>query len=337
MSEPSSDLAVVIPAFRSKYLGEALASLAAQTDRAFTVYVCDDASPERLDEVVANYSKCLDLRYVRFETNLGGKDLVGQWERSVRCTGKEPWIWLFSDDDIAEDDCVRSFRQSVAGSSSPCDLWRFDLTFIDAEGGTFLRAPPHPAFETAAAFFEAYITCQDRRQWRAADHIFSRAVYERSGGFVSFPRAIYSDHATWLKFSLTTGVRTVPGPRVRWRSYGGNVTTAAYHAKTHVTSALYAFSEWLREYADNLQLSPRDYYRELLRDHFFVSIAMLTYDRDLFTQSLAYANHHWPDRRLRNLQVSLRNYVRDLARATPGIRRLQGFSLRPQDRTPATN
>jgi glycosyltransferase involved in cell wall biosynthesis len=47
MSAP--ELAIIVPAFRVRFLERTLQSLAAQTDRRFRVYVGDDASPEPVE------------------------------------------------------------------------------------------------------------------------------------------------------------------------------------------------------------------------------------------------------------------------------------------------
>ena len=44
-------LAIVIPAYKAAFLGRTLASIAAQTDRHFVVYVGDDASPHDLADL----------------------------------------------------------------------------------------------------------------------------------------------------------------------------------------------------------------------------------------------------------------------------------------------
>ena len=101
-------LAIVIPAYKAKYLREALQAIAAQTDQRFQVYLGDDCSPEPVAEVVREFSHSMRIVYHRFDDNLGGKSLVQQWERCLRLT-REPWIWLFSDDDFMDSHCVAAF------------------------------------------------------------------------------------------------------------------------------------------------------------------------------------------------------------------------------------
>lgn len=64
---------------------QTLDSVAAQTDKDFTVYIGDDASPHDLKNIVYLYQDKLDIVYYRFETNLGGQDLPGHWNDALIC------------------------------------------------------------------------------------------------------------------------------------------------------------------------------------------------------------------------------------------------------------
>ena len=100
--EKQNNLAIVIPAYKSTFLAAALDSIAAQTSLDFTLYIGDDCSPNHLGAIVDRYRDRINLVYHRFDTNLGGKDLVAQWERCIDMSQGEEWIWLFSDDDVME-------------------------------------------------------------------------------------------------------------------------------------------------------------------------------------------------------------------------------------------
>ena len=98
-------VAIIIPAYKQRFLNETLASIAKQTCNDFKVYIGDDASPEDLHPIVSAYEGKMDLLYHRFEENMGRTDLVGHWERCMALSD-EPLIWLFSDDDMMPADGV---------------------------------------------------------------------------------------------------------------------------------------------------------------------------------------------------------------------------------------
>lgn len=214
----SQPLAVILPAFRARHLEAALESLARQTDQRFKLYVGDDCSPESLESIVAKFADRMSIEYRRFERNLGGSDLIAHWHRCIALSQEEPWIWVFSDDDLASPECVAAFLESVESGETATQLHRFQMDFIDDAGTVYFRPKPHPAFETIAELTMALLL-DERRAWRAPDHVFSRRVYEETGGFVSLPKGIYSDYATWQKFAKRGGVKTIPDARVCWRHH----------------------------------------------------------------------------------------------------------------------
>lgn len=99
-------MAIVIPAYKGRFLKKTLDSIAVQAHKdEFVLYIGDDASPERLDKIVESYQNKVNLVYHRFSENMGGKDLVAHWERCIQLSA-EPFIWLFSDDDLMPADGV---------------------------------------------------------------------------------------------------------------------------------------------------------------------------------------------------------------------------------------
>ena len=63
-------VAVIIPAYKSRFLQQTLDSMVVQTNQDFTVYIGDDASPHDLKNIVSLYQGKLDIVYHRFEINL---------------------------------------------------------------------------------------------------------------------------------------------------------------------------------------------------------------------------------------------------------------------------
>ena len=62
--------------------------------------------------------------------NLGKKDLIAQWNRSVRLSN-EKWVWLLSDDDIADPECVKYFYNALETTEEKFSVYRFNTILID--------------------------------------------------------------------------------------------------------------------------------------------------------------------------------------------------------------
>ena len=113
---------------------DSLNSLAKQTNKNFNIYVGDDCSPSDIKSICDKYHHQLSIDYYRFDNNLGGTNLVQQWERCVDRIKDEKWIWVFSDDDVAEEACVAKFYQAITETTGYYDVYRFNTCVIDAHG-----------------------------------------------------------------------------------------------------------------------------------------------------------------------------------------------------------
>ena len=103
-------LAIVIPAFKIRFLSQTLDSIARQSCKDFTLYIGDDNSPDDIYSVVREYEDVIDIVYKKFPENLGSKDLLSHWERCIDMA-LEPYIFFFSDDDIMPFDIVSRFYE----------------------------------------------------------------------------------------------------------------------------------------------------------------------------------------------------------------------------------
>ena len=255
-------LAIVIPAHRITYLEQTLASLAAQTDRRFTVYVGDDASPDDLGALCYAYSEKLQLHYQRFQTNLGRHDLVGQWSRCVRwCV--EPWVWLLGDDDLLEPGCVAAFHAAFQVHPD-IELFHFNVRRIDAQGHVLCDEPSFPPILSSREFVRG--RCLDRLSSYAPEYVFRRATFDTMGGFETFPLAWCTDDATWAKLAMSRGIHTISGPRVRWRLSGANLSSPNPATRASKVEAALRYVEWLSYRCAAWPKGPADPSDEELRD-----------------------------------------------------------------------
>lgn len=215
-------LAIIIPAYKATFLPAVLDSIAAQTCKDFTLYVGDDCSPEPIGNIVEPYRGKIELVYQRFDTNLGGKDLVAQWERCIAMSQKEPYIWLFSDDDVMEPNCVEELFRQIENTKGVYNLYHFNVDVIDERGAFKFRDQNYPAVLSAYHFYRGKNSM--RLSAFAVENVFSRKVYERFGGFMKYDLAWGSDIATWIVFCGEKGMCTVPHARIKWRQSSQNIS-----------------------------------------------------------------------------------------------------------------
>ena len=248
------NLAVVIPAYKRTFFARTLASLAAQTHRNFRVYIGDDCSPEGLEAIVDEFRPQFDIRYTRFSTNVGSNNLVGQWTRCMTLLGDEDWVWFFSDDDLATPNCVAALRALQAKTDG--EVYRFNTSTIDSDDREIGPTVGGPDFESSASM--AFHLLHGRRGNSMPDHVFSRAVYERCGGFVHTPFAQGADWATSILFSQQKGMHIVQDGLVKWRKAGTSVSANVSKKRAQTMRGHYAFIAWLLTHFKTLRHAPVD-------------------------------------------------------------------------------
>ena len=215
-------LAIIIPAYKASFLPAALDSIAAQTCKDFTLYVGDDCSPEPIGDIANQYRDKVELVYQRFDTNLGGKDLVAQWERCIAMSQYEPYIWLFSDDDVMEPNCVEELLKTIDATQRIYDLYHFDAKEINEEGTVTRTLPEYPQVLNAYDYYKGKTSGIYRSY--VVENVFSRKIFEQAGGFKNFDLAWGSDVATWCIFCGNKGMYKIPEAHVLWRRSSQNIT-----------------------------------------------------------------------------------------------------------------
>lgn len=240
-------LAIIIPAYKATFLRAALDSIAAQTCQDFTLYIGDDCSPYQLGDIVDKYRGKIDLVYQRFETNLGGKDLVAQWERCIAMSQGEPYIWLFSDDDVMEPGCVDEFYNHLKATNGSYDIYHFNVKILNEKTHITQLTNGYPQSLGNYDYYKGKL--MGKYMSLVVENIFSRSVYEKFCGFKKFDLAWGSDTATWVLFSERTGFYTIENTYVLWRSSDENISPDFSNAIVErKVNALLAFFEWSYTY-----------------------------------------------------------------------------------------
>lgn len=245
MNNKKNQLAIVIPAYKSRFLRQALESIAQQTDKRFKVYVGDDASPDNIKQICDNFTHSLDLVYTRFNENLGHNSLVAHWNRCIEVSS-EPWIWLFCDDDIMEPRCVEMCYKTIDLEREQFRVLRFNTLTIDDDGEITRINPPHPLTESGTQFI--YHRLKGERLSYVSEYIFSRESYIENEGMIDFPIAWCSDDASWLAFSKNYGILTIQEADVFWRRGAYNITTSGAKNQNERIDAAFKFVGWLNNF-----------------------------------------------------------------------------------------
>lgn len=191
-------LAIVIPYYKLIFFEETLDSLINQTDKRFKVYVGDDASTTPPTTLLDKYKGKLDLKYHRFDTNLGGTSLVQQWDRCIALSNNEEWIMILGDDDVLGESVVENWYSNYNNFYLHSTVVRFASKMIIEDTGEITSLYTHPIWEKATDSFLRKFNYLTRSS--LSEYIFSRKVYKKFG-FYNYPLAWNSDDRAWLDFS----------------------------------------------------------------------------------------------------------------------------------------
>ena len=191
----------VLPAYKSEYLQVAIDSILQQTYIDFELIIVDDASPYHLESIVNQYN---DNRIVfhRNENNIGGKNLVSNWNKCIKYA-KGEYVILASDDDIYSPFFLQQVDERIKDYPN-VDIIRSRVNRIDSDGIITdieqIYKPFMPFSEFVFYWSKGIINC-------IANYAFKRTALLEAGGFVDMPCAWYSDDITIVNMSFN-GIAT---------------------------------------------------------------------------------------------------------------------------------
>lgn len=252
----SHDLAIIIPAYKPDFLEQTLESVLNQTDKGFSLYIFDDASPADISGIIEKSSLPENTSFHRFKENLGQQSIVKQWERCIDHISNEKWIWLFSDDDRMDPDCVEAFYKAKE-QWPEAHCFRFQTQKIDEKGAT-LRKNEFPEEITASKFLNIKLSSQQESY--VVEYIFSKQVHSRVGGFPDLPLAWAADDLFWAMVAREHPIRTIDGPMVSWRSSSLNISGGRNRNESvKKMDACLKFVKWIQNQKEiQKELSPKD-------------------------------------------------------------------------------
>lgn len=251
-------LAIVIPAYKINFFEKVLQSLNQQTNKEFNVYIGIDASQFDFESIIKKYQKNINITYKRFEENLGGKDLVAQWNRCLSLIQNEEWIWLFSDDDMMDNSCVESFYKQLHIDDS-FDLYHFNVNIINEKDEILNITPTYPNIIQSTTFLKQ--KCSAKIDSYVVEYIFRRTTFIKVGGFQKFDLAWGSDISTWAKIGQYKGIKTINEGRVLWRRSSVNITPAKDNKIIiRKLSANVQFFLWCKNYFPQIGINKLYYY-----------------------------------------------------------------------------
>ncbi|MCQ2137447.1 MAG: glycosyltransferase [Bacteroidales bacterium] len=229
-----------MPAYKAKFLHDAIDSIISQTMSDWELVIVDDCSPDDLKSVVDSFDDSR-LRYYRNKKNLGGSNLVNQWNYCITLA-KGDWIVLAADDDIyAPTFCEDCF--GLIEKYPEVDLIRSRVEQIDEEGNHLWDDGHLSEFTNKYEFLHDWITAKAFSC--IGNYAFRRSSLMQIGGFMDFPCAFGSDIATPIALSLN-GVANTEKMLFKFRQSTQHLSADTSRFKEKL-AGITQLSQWLRD------------------------------------------------------------------------------------------
>lgn len=237
-------LAIVIPFYKVNFFENLLIALSLQTRQNFNVYIGNDCSPDNPEPILKKYYDRLNIKYHPFSERMGSVSLTRQWERCFSLIEDEEWVWFLPDDDIPSANCVEEFYRTLdVDFIENVKVFRLLLNFIDENGIVTHSSARNPQIENNYEFYSRVV--RGKSTSTLGDNIFRRRSFEDTGGFVDFPKAWGSDHATVLNVASGGIIYSLDKATLGFRMSGQNISSDITDAYEKM-QARNLFAKWLK-------------------------------------------------------------------------------------------
>lgn len=238
----------ILPAWKGRYLREAIQSILNQSYSDFELIVVDDCSPEALEKIVGAFHDSR-IEYHRNEHNIGGRDLVAQWNHCLQYAHGD-YVILATDDDLYEPDFLEEMSRLI-DTYPAVELLRARILQVNADNHIIGIGRCYKEHLTKDEFVYHML---HGMKGGIPQYVFRRQALIDKGGFVNFPKAWASDDATAIMMA-EHGVATTQGHLVRFRWSDINISSDKRSIVEKVQARLH-FYHWLRQHL--IPINPED-------------------------------------------------------------------------------
>lgn len=215
---------ITIPAYKQKYLYEAIESCLAQTYKDFELIIVDDASPEDLKSVVDRFQNSR-IRYYRNEKNCGALHVVDNWNICLGYT-KGDYVICMGDDDRLLPNCLEEYSKLI-DKYPDLDIYHGMTEIIDENGNVTNMQEARPEREGMYSMISGRL--RNSRLQYIGDWLFKRTALEQLNGYVNMPMAWGSDDLTAYTIAKNKGVANTQMPVFQYRISSLTISNSGHY------------------------------------------------------------------------------------------------------------
>lgn len=215
---------ITIPAYKQKYLYEAIESCLAQTYKDFELIIVDDASPEDLKSVVDRFQDSR-IRYYRNEKNCGALNVVDNWNISLGyATGD--YVICMGDDDSLLPNCLEEYSKLIDKYPN-LDIYHGMTEIIDENSRVVDMQESRPEREGMYSMISGRL--RNCRLQYIGDWLFKRTALEHLNGYVNMPMAWGCDDLTAYTIAKNKGVANTQIPVFQYRISSLTISNSGHY------------------------------------------------------------------------------------------------------------
>ena len=205
-------VSIAIPAYKRRWLGEAIESALAQDYNNIELIIVDDHSPQNLIEVVEPHLADKRVSYYFNEINVGRKSVACNWNKCLESVRGEFFV-LLCDDDVLMPNFVSSLL-CLAHKYPQCNIFHGSRMLYQERNDKSEVSELWPEYESFDEFVKA--KAEVKRKHTITEFLYrSRSIIAEK--YMVFPVGYFSDDASILRIVKNGGMASSRKPVCRIR------------------------------------------------------------------------------------------------------------------------
>lgn len=247
----STVFSILLPAYKTPFLRECIDSVLAQTYPHWELIIINDASPEPIDSIVSTYHDTR-IHYHVNETNIGGKNLVTQWNLCLSKANGHYCICI-GDDDRLLPHCLETYAALIE-QMPDVEVLHGQTDIISEDGEWVCHTPIRPRWESAMSLL--YHRTYDYKHQFIGDFCYQTQPLKQRGGFYSMPLAWASDDISAVEAAQKRGIANTSEVVFLYRINQHSITQQKYVLLK--IKAVLLEARWKWRFLQSKQTDPQD-------------------------------------------------------------------------------
>lgn len=205
-------VSIAIPAYKRKWLKEAINSALSQDYPNIEVIIVDDHSPQNLKEVVNPFLADKRVSYYYNEINIGGKSVANNWNKCLEYAKGEFFV-LLCDDDVLMPNFVSELLK-LSYKYPKCNIFHGKRLLYHEKTDSLESTESWPEYESLSDFHKN--KKKSKRKHTITEFLY-RTTCIKKKKYIAFPVGYFSDDATILEIVSIGGIASSQTPLAKIR------------------------------------------------------------------------------------------------------------------------